>query len=163
MEKTENKWANRIQMPLANGYFATCRSLRFVSAPLDLIVFIQILNVDRQFVAARSIRELIKDFDQFTQEMGEADVGFDLEPGDENKDYFHSRLGSKQRPQMLANIVQDHQADCAFKDFETKLNTFLNTFFSLHNIRLPNDKPIALTSFENVRENFFATKSPSKD
>lgn len=41
MEKTENKWANRIQMPLANGYFATCSELplpqTFKSMPGTLI------------------------------------------------------------------------------------------------------------------------------
>ncbi len=84
----------------------------------------------------------------------------------ETLDVQHIRLGSKQSPQSISQIMEQHASPApqaspndyrsfyppqdAFKHFHTRLSTHLTGFFHDYNIPLPDARPIKVTPDEQV-------------
>jgi hypothetical protein len=76
----------------------------------------------------------------------------DAEPEDmtpiENLKYH---VGGRQRPQTLADLERAFHGNVKFDRFRLRLSAFLNSFFQIHNIPLPNGKHIKLAAESKVR------------
>jgi hypothetical protein len=91
-----------------------------------------------------------KDNDIDTNDKDDGDE--DAEPDDmapiENLKYH---IGASQRPQTLADLERAFHGNIKFERFRLRLSAFLNSFFQVHSIPLPDGKHIKLAAETKVR------------
>ncbi|KAI5987075.1 hypothetical protein EDD15DRAFT_2372818 [Pisolithus albus] len=115
----------------------------------------QILQVDHLELVSELIRCTITDYDTYTSAMEKNTGSPDDDDADEveQEDFFHVRLGSRvKHPLTLEAVEQRSITNKAFIRFQTKLNEFLNRYFTAVGKTLPGGKHIQFQPNDQIME-----------
>ncbi|KAI5982872.1 hypothetical protein EDD15DRAFT_2202469 [Pisolithus albus] len=115
----------------------------------------QILQVDHLELVSELIRCTITDYDTYTSAMEKNTGSPDDDDADEveQEDFFHVRLGSRvKHPLTLEAVEQRSITNKAFIRFQTKLNEFLNRYFTAVGKTLPGGKRIQFQPNDQIME-----------
>ncbi|KAI0658337.1 hypothetical protein C8Q70DRAFT_917521 [Cubamyces menziesii] len=122
-------------------------------------VAMQLLNIDHHFYIAGHIRTQLDELDAYLKARAEEDAE-DSEPLSDSLGGGHISLGARQNKCTIAQFLEAHRDDVAFRNFEQRLSKFLTKEYKAHNIPLPQNKPIKfllssmITEYRLLRVNY---------
>ncbi|THH28010.1 hypothetical protein EUX98_g6168 [Antrodiella citrinella] len=116
----------------------------------------QILKIDHKYLVSQAVRDLLTYYDDFHCPVDSDEDDNELKKSAQTPQVFgHVVAGSLQLPESFSSIEERHRGNNQFKNFRTRLATYLSDMLPLSNIPLPNGRHITFSLQESIVESRF--------